>query len=82
MNPGISSDSSHYQPSLNQLGERLFYAFSLPADLLVQQPPFNDPFKCVLRLWIGMQVSEYLIIRIRFIRRLPARVHTHSFAPR
>jgi len=54
MNSRISSHPRHYQPSLGKLGERLLYSLGLPLDVLIQQPPLNDTFQCILRVGIGV----------------------------
>src|SRR6185503_10495228 len=61
MNSRISSHSRHYQPSRGKLGERLFDSLGLPLDVLIQQPPLDDAFQCILRVGIGVQISKDLM---------------------
>lgn len=82
MNSRISSHPSYYQPALGKLGERLFNSLGLPLDVLIQQPPLNDTFQCILRVGVGVQISKDLIRHVRLTSLVAARVQSHSFAPR
>lgn len=52
----------------NKLGEGFFDSGCLELDLLLQQPPLNNPLQCILSLRMRGKISQDLIANLSLIR--------------